>query len=169
MSLEPTAMNLEQDDQAKQVVSLYAPLSTLSIQKGLYSRENGPGAEYTKALSSLVMAKCFESGLNFMQFMVRLVRSLWSTDLDIRDIRTISPSSLAANKLKWKFYEKSMNWSIIMYLTPFGDKSTPEKLNLDSTGSVSDLWFLRSKSVILFPTGEMTVFPSGVKIKSPPL
>ena len=56
----------------------------------------------------------------------------------------------------------------VFYLTPLGDKSRALKLNLDSTGRVSDLWFLRSKSVILFPTGDMTVFPSGVKIRSPP-
>ena len=34
-------------------------------------------------------------------------------------------------------------------------------------GRVSDLCDFRSKSVILLPTGEMTVLPSGVKMRSP--
>ena len=93
-------MNLEQDDQARQVVSLYAPLSTLSMQNGLYSLEWGPGAEYTNALSSLVMTKRFESGLNLMALMFLFVRSRWRIDLEIRDIRIISPSSFAATKLE---------------------------------------------------------------------
>ena len=46
------------------------------MQKGLYSLEWGPGAEYTNAQSSLVMANRFESGLNFMALMFLFVRSL---------------------------------------------------------------------------------------------
>ena len=37
--------DLEQLDQARQLVSLYAPFNTLSITKGLYSREKGPEAK----------------------------------------------------------------------------------------------------------------------------
>ena len=70
------------------------------MQKGLYSLEWGPGAEYTNAQSSLVIAKCLESGLNLMALMFLFVRNLWRIDLDIRDIKIISPSSFAATKLK---------------------------------------------------------------------
>ena len=70
------------------------------MQKGLYSLEWGPGAEYTNAQSSLVIAKCLESGLNLMELMFLFVRNLWRIDLDIREIKIISPSSFAATKLK---------------------------------------------------------------------
>jgi hypothetical protein len=69
---------------------------------------------------------------------------------------------------------------------PPGDKSRAVKLNLLSTGKVLDLllkieislmhiysknikitYFFRSNNEILFPTGLMTVFPSGENNKSP--
>ena len=124
MSREPTARILEQEDQSRQVVKSYAPLSTLSMAKGLKSLEWGPGALYTKALLSLVRAKCLESGENFMQDISRFVRNRCNTDrlqrqfklliektqiqvLNLmREMRWISPSSLTARSE-----------------TPFGDMS----------------------------------------------
>ena len=115
MSREPTARILEHEDQSRQVVKSYAPLSTLSIVKGLKSLEWGPGALYTKALLSLVKAKCLESGENLTQEISRFVRNRCRTErlkehceLEeksshpkvylMREIRCISPSSLTASR-----------------------------------------------------------------------
>ena len=44
LSFDPTARILEQDDQAREVVSSNEPFSMRSRLKGLYSRLCGPGA-----------------------------------------------------------------------------------------------------------------------------
>ena len=80
MSREPTASILEHEDQSRQVVKSYAPFSTLSIVKGLKSLVWGPGALYTKALLSLVRAKCLESGENLMQEISLFVRNRCRTE-----------------------------------------------------------------------------------------